>query len=74
MPAPMIADVAAPASSVEANPASSVRHVLRQPDQPHGDGGDDAERALGADDRAEQVVAGRVGRGAAELDHVAVRA
>ena len=35
--------------------------------------GGDAERALGADERAEQVVARRVGRRAAELDDVAVR-
>ena len=41
-------------------------HLLGQPDQPHGRGGDDAEGALGADDRAEQVVAGAVRGRAAE--------
>ena len=41
-------------------------HLLGQPDQPDGHRGDDAERALGADDGAEQVVAGAVRRRAAE--------
>ena len=47
--------------------------LLGQPDQPDGGRGDDAERALGADDRAEQVVAGAVRRDAAERDGLALR-
>ena len=66
-PAPMIADTAPPASSVPANAASRVRTASGGAGQPDGDLGGDAERALGADERAEQVVAGRVGRLAAEL-------
>ena len=45
---------------------------LRQPHQPHRHLGGDAQRALRADERAEQVVAGRVGGPAAEPDQVAV--
>ena len=65
----MIAEVAAPASSVPAKPASRVRTASGSAHQPHGDLGGDAQRALRADERAEQVVAGRVRRPAAQLDH-----
>ena len=44
---------------MSAKAASSVRTASGVPRQPHGDLGGDAERALGADERAEQVVAGR---------------
>ena len=63
----MIADTAAPASSVLGNAGQQGPHGLRRAHQPDGHLGGDAERALRADDRAEQVVAGRVGRLAAEL-------
>ena len=54
------------------NAGEQGAHRLGQPHQPDGDLGGDAERALGADERAEQVVAGRVGRLAAEPHDVAV--
>ena len=73
MPAEMIAEVAAPAWSVRLEADEDRAHLLGQPDQPDGRRGDDAERALGADDGAEQVVAGAVGGGAAERDDVALR-
>ena len=72
MPAAMIAEVAAPAWSVRLEADQDRAHLLGQPDQPDGGGGDDAEGALGADDRAEQVVAGGVGGRAAERHGVAV--
>ena len=48
-------------------------HRLGHPDRPHGHLGGDAERALAADERAEQVVARVLGRGAAEVHDLAVR-
>ena len=72
MPAAMIAEVAAPAWSVLSKPTRSVRTSSGQADQPDGHRGDDAERALGADDGAEQVVAGAVGRDPAERHDVAL--
>ena len=73
MPAAMIAEVAAP-GLVGALEADEERaHLLGQPHQPHGHRGDDAQGAFRADDRAEQVVAGAVGRRAAERDGVALR-
>ncbi len=53
-------------------PDEEGAHLLGQPDQPDGHRGDDAERPLRADDGAEQVVAGAVGRGAAQRHRVAV--
>ena len=64
----MIAEVAAPAWSVVSKPTQDRADLLGQPDQPDGGRGDDAERALRADHRAEQVVAGAVRRDAAERD------
>ena len=67
-----ISDTASPASRVWSKNATSVRTVSGDghDPQPHLRG--DAERALGADERAEQVVAGRVELVAADLDHLAV--
>ena len=74
MPAEMIADTAWPAVSVSGNPASSVCTACGETGQADGDLGRDAERALGPDERAEQVVPGEVERGAADLDQLALRA
>ena len=69
----MIAEVAAPASSVVAKAASSVRTDSGSRVSRTRHLGGDAERALRADERAEQVVAGRVRRPAAQPDQLAVR-
>ena len=71
-PAAMIAEVAAPASSVLGEGGEQRTHRLGLPDQADGDLGGDAERPLRADEGAEQVVAGRVRGRAAEPDEVAV--
>ena len=73
MPAAMIADVAAPAWSVLSKPTSRVRTSSGQADQPDGGGRDDAERALGADDGPEQVVAGGVRRDSSERHRLPLR-
>ena len=53
----MIAETAAPACVGVVEAGQQRAHRLGQPDQPDGHLGGDAERALGADERAEQVVA-----------------
>ena len=59
-------------STCESKKATRVRDGLGQRHHPQPDLGRDAERALGADERAEQVVAGRVELRPTELDHLAV--
>ena len=71
-PAAMIADVAAPACVGGGERGEQGAHRLGQPGQPHGHLGGDAERALRADERAEQVVAGRVRRPPPSSHQVAV--
>ena len=56
------------ASSTEREADEHRLHRLGHPDQPQGQRRRDAEGALAADERAEQVVAGVLGRGAAEVD------
>ena len=73
MPAPMIADTAAPPCPVVPNAASRVGTASREPGQLHDDLGDDAERALRADERAEQVVPGRRAGAVAEPGQLAGR-
>jgi hypothetical protein len=54
-------------------PGQQRAHLLGVADQPDGDRRGHAQRALGADHRAQQVVARAVGGQPAQLDHVAVR-
>ena len=68
----MMALTAAAASRTDGKPSSSVRDRRRERREPHRDPGGDAERALAADERAPQVVAGRLGVEAAEHRDLAV--
>ena len=62
MPAPMIADTAAPAASIVSNAASSVCTALRPRRIRTVDLRDDRERAFRADQQAEQIGPGRIER------------
>ena len=73
MPAAMIADTASEASTIERNAASTVLTASGACVQAHGHRRDEAERALGADGDAGEVVAGPVRRLAAEPHEVAAR-
>ena len=73
IPPATIPDTAAPAASVVSNPARSVCTASGTRHEPKRDPGDDAERALRADDDTEEIGAIRVERLAAELDDLAVR-
>ena len=72
MPAWTISDTASPAARVRVEERDERLHRLRHRHHPQPDLRGDAERALGADERAEQVVAGRVELRAAERDDLAV--
>ena len=63
---------AALAVSMLGNTARIVLTALGDRHQAHPDAGDDAQRALGADDQSHQVVARRVGGAAADLHHLAI--
>ena len=67
IPAAITCETASPAASVVANAASSVRTVSGDAQDAHGDPHGDPERALGADERAEQVGARVVARERHEL-------
>ena len=73
IPDAMIDDTAWPASSVDGKVAKKVRVACGFRRNAEDDLGDDAERALGAHDDAGEVVAGRVPRGAPDVDHRAGR-
>ena len=72
IPAATIAETASPASSVESEGGEQRRHGLGPAQDAQRDLGHDPERALGADEHAEQVGAVRLERLAAELDELAV--
>ena len=72
MPAPMMAATQAPAASLEFEAEQHRPRAFRRLEQAHGDLGDDAELAFGADDQSEEIVAGRIEARAADIDDLAV--